>query len=82
MEINKSKSTEKNNFIPNKDHICKVFSIDFKNCLKKMYITNKISRTPSVKSLNRNILFNNEINEKVQKDRLHLLIDQWCLYNL
>ena len=66
--LNKSKSSEKNNFIPTKDNIYKVFDFDFKNCLKKMNITNKISRTPSVKSSNINIFFNHEINGKVQKD--------------
>ena len=33
-----------------------------------MNITNKISRTPLVKSSNRNIFFNHAINGKVQKD--------------
>ena len=65
---NKSKSSEKNNFIPTKDNIYKVFDFDFKNCLKKLKIINKISRTPSVKSYNRNIFFNHDINGKVQKD--------------
>ena len=63
----RAKSIEKNNFISIKEKITKVFDIKIKNCLEKINILNTISRSASVKSPIRKIIFNNEHNEILQK---------------